>query len=159
MGDVMTLIEKAETVIDENAAKKMAEKLEANKFDMDDLLEQMRQIKKLGNIKSIVGMLPFADKIPESEMDEKRFTRTEAIIQSMTAKERRKPAIITPSRKRRIAKGSGTEVHDVNTLLKQFESMQKMFKQMNKGGLFGGKMGKMLNKKALRGLNLDDFGL
>ncbi len=137
MGDVMTLIEKAQTQIDEKDAQETLKKLQDNSFTMDDLLDQLRQIQKMGSIKDILGMLPgVSDKIKDVDVDEKQFTRIEAIITSMTKKERAKPSIINPSRKRRIAAGSGTKVEDVNRLLKQFEQMQKMMKQL------GGKKGK-----------------
>ena len=138
MGDVLTLIEKAQTTYDEDEAKKLAERLKENTFDMNDLLEQMRQIKKMGSIKSIIGMLPgVSDKIKDEDIDESQFGRLEAMILSMTKAEREKPSIINPQRKRRIAAGSGTQVSDVNRLLKQFEQMQKMMKQfgvMSKNG-------------------------
>jgi signal recognition particle subunit SRP54 len=135
MGDVLTLIEKAQTDFDEREAEKMAQKLESNSFDLNDLMEQMRQIKKMGSLASIIGMLPGGAKVSEedTQQGEKQMTAMEAIIGSMTPKERSKPDIINPSRKRRIAAGSGTRVEDVNRLLKQFNQMQKMFKQ------FGGK--------------------
>ena len=145
MGDVLTLIEKAQTAVDEDEAKKLAAKLKENTFGMDDLLDQMRQIKKMGSLKQIIGMLPgVAGKINEEDIDESQFGRLEAMILSMTKAEREKPSIINPSRKRRIAAGSGTTVSDVNRLLKQFEQMQKMMKQM---GMIGknakGKRNKM----------------
>lgn len=137
MGDVMTLIEKAQSQMDAADAEKTFKKLQENSFTMDDLLDQLRQIQKMGSIRDILGMLPgVGDKLKDVEVDEKQFTRIEAIITSMTKKEREKPAIINPSRKRRIAAGSGTKVEDVNKLLRQFEQMQKMMKQL------GGKKGK-----------------
>lgn len=153
MGDVLTLIEKAENVMSQKDAEKLTKKFKENKFDMDDLLDQMRQIKKMGSMKSIIGMLPgVGDKIKDTDIDESQFTRVEAIITSMTTAERAKPSIINPSRKKRIAKGSGTKVEDVNRLLRQFEQMQKMMKQ------FTGKGSKMSLKKArkqLAGMNFD----
>lgn len=153
MGDVLTLIEKAENVMSQKDAEKLTKKFKENKFDMDDLLDQMRQIKKMGSMKSIIGMLPgVGDKIKDTDIDESQFTRVEAIITSMTAAERAKPSIINPSRKKRIAKGSGTKVEDVNRLLRQFEQMQKMMKQ------FTGKGSKMSLRKArkqLAGMNFD----
>ncbi|MDE5564963.1 MAG: signal recognition particle protein, partial [Oscillospiraceae bacterium] len=128
MGDVLTLIERAETVIDHKEAEKLTKKLQNSEFDMNDLLDQLRQIKKLGPLKSIVGMLPGGDKIKEEDIDERQSDRLEALILSMTPAERAKPSIINPSRKRRIAAGSGTKVEDVNRLLKQFEQMQKLMK-------------------------------
>ena len=115
----------------------MMEKLKQNSFDMNDLLDQMKQVKKLGPIKQIVSMLPGGDKIKEADLEQGdvRMKRTEALIYSMTKEERANPKIITPSRKRRIAAGSGNKVEDVNQLLKQFETMQKMMKQLGgKGG-------------------------
>ena len=153
MGDVLTLIEKAENVMSQKDAEKLTKKFKENKFDMDDLLDQMRQIKKMGSMKSIIGMLPgVGDKIKDIDIDESQFTRVEAIITSMTTAERAKPSIINPSRKKRIAKGSGTKVEDVNRLLRQFEQMQKMMKQ------FTGKGSKMSLRKArkqLAGMNFD----
>ncbi len=153
MGDVLTLIEKAENVMSQKDAEKLTKKFKENKFDMDDLLDQMRQIKKMGSMKSIIGMLPgVGDKIKDTDIDESQFTRVEAIITSMTTAERVKPSIINPSRKKRIAKGSGTKVEDVNRLLRQFEQMQKMMKQ------FTGKGSKMSLRKArkqLAGMNFD----
>lgn len=137
MGDMLTLIEKAENSLDEQEADRLAKKIKKNQFDMNDLLSQMQQLKSMGSMKDILGMIPgISSKIKDQEIDESRFVKIEAIIQSMTKKEREKPSIITPPRKRRIAAGSGTTVPDVNQLLKQFESMRKMMKQM------GGKKGK-----------------
>ena len=152
MGDVMTLIEKAEDAFSEKEAAEMAKKLQENKFDMSDLLEQLRQIQKMGSIKSLISMIPgVGDKLKDVDVDEKQFVRIEAMITSMTKAERAKPSIIDPKRKRRIAAGSGTKVEDVNKLLKQFEQMQKMMKQLNGGK--GGKKGKMMRK--LAGMNFD----
>lgn len=137
MGDVLTLIEKAQTSYDEDEAKKLAQKLKQSSFDMNDLLEQFRQIKKMGSLKQIIGMLPgVGAQIKDEDIDEKQMSRTEAIITSMTKRERERPDMINPARKRRIAAGSGTRVEDVNRLLKQFEQMKKMMKQI------GGKKGK-----------------
>ena len=155
MGDVLTLIEKAENVMSQKDAEKLTKKFKENKFDMDDLLDQMKQIKKMGSMKSIIGMLPgVGDKIKEADIDEGQLGRIEAMITSMTKAERAKPSIINPSRKKRIAKGSGTKVEDVNRLLKQFEQMQSVMKQ------FTGKNGKMSLRKArknLAGMNFDKY--
>ncbi|MBQ8296299.1 MAG: signal recognition particle protein [Ruminococcus sp.] len=155
MGDVLTLIEKAENVMSQQEAEKLTRKFQENKFDMDDLLAQMRQIKKLGSMKSIVSMLPgVGNKINEDDIDDSQMVRIEAMITSMTKAERAKPSIINPSRKRRIAAGSGTKVEDVNRLLKQFDQMQQIMKK------FSGKGGKMNMRKArkqLAGMNLDQF--
>ena len=138
MGDMLTLIEKATQTVDEKDAKKLAEKMQEKGFDLNDLLEQMKQIQKMGSMKSIIRMLPGANKVTDEQVEqgEVQLKKTEAMINSMTRAEREKPAIIDPKRKRRIAAGSGTQVSDVNQLLKQFEQMQKMMKQM------GGKKGK-----------------
>ena len=145
MGDVLTLIEKAQTTVDEKEALKFAQKLKENSFDMNDLLDQMRQIRKMGPIKQIMGMLPgVGDKLKDVDVDESQFGRIEAIILSMTKKEREKPSIINPQRKRRIAAGSGTKVEEVNRILKQHEQMQKMMKQFGVMGKNGkGKKNKM----------------
>ena len=153
MGDVLTLIEKAENVMSQKDAEKLTKKFKENKIDMDDLLDQMRQIKKMGSMKSIIGMLPgVGDKIKDTDIDESQFTRVEAIITSMTTAERAKPSIINPSRKKRIAKGSGTKVEDVNRLLRQFEQMQKMMKQFTGRG---SKMSLRKARKQLAGMNFD----
>ena len=153
MGDVLTLIEKAENVMSQKDAEKLTKKFKENKFDMDDLLDQMKQIKRMGSMKSILGMLPgVGDKIKEADIDESQLGRIEAIITSMTKAERAKPSIINPSRKKRIAKGSGTKVEDVNRLLKQFDQMQSVMKK------FTGKNNKMSLRKArkqLAGMNFD----
>lgn len=131
MGDVLTLIERVQTSVDEEDAKKLEERLKENSFDMTDLLEQMKQIRKMGPLKQLMGMLPgVADKIKDVDIDDRQMDRVEAMILSMTPAERAKPSIIDPKRKRRIAAGSGNSVTDVNRLLKQFEQMQKLMKQM-----------------------------
>ncbi len=145
MGDVLTFIEKAEQAIDAEKAEKLAKKMKASGFDMNDLLDQLRQISNMGNLKQLMAMMPGGADIPDEAIDEKALKRTEAIISSMTKKEREKPAIINPSRKKRIAAGSGTRVEDVNRLLKQFENANKMMKQMNKKGkrqTYGGGLGR-----------------
>ena len=154
MGDVLTLIEKAESTVNEKDARKLAQKLEENKFDMNDLLDQLRQIQKMGSLKSIIGMLPgVGDKMKDVDLDDRQFVRIEAMITSMTKAERAKPSIINPSRKRRIAAGSGTKVEEINRLLKQFEQMQKMMKQF---GSKGGKLGRRARKQ-LAGMNLEQL--
>ena len=136
MGDVLSLIERVETEIDEKQAEEAARRLEENKFDMNDLLQQFQQIKKMGSLKSLLSMIPGMDKqLRDVDIDDRQMLRVEAIIKSMTKKERAKPDIINASRKRRIAAGSGMSVEDVNRLLKQYDQMKKMFKQMkSKGG-------------------------
>ncbi len=142
MGDVLTLIEKAQTDFDAKKAAEMAERLKQNTFDFNDMLEQMQQLKKMGPLSSVMNMLPgAAGKIgdDEAEQGEKELRKVEAIIHSMTPAEREKPALINPSRKRRIAAGSGTDVSDVNRVLRQNEQMQKLFRQMSGGGKKKGK--------------------
>lgn len=157
MGDVLTLIEKAEEQLDAKKAEEMAKKLGENSFDMNDLLEQMKQVRKMGSLSQIVSMLPGAKKKlsdEEAEQGEKQLVRTEAIINSMTKKERAKPSIISAQRKKRIAAGSGTKVEDVNRLLKQFEQMQKMMKQLSGNGKQGKKMRQMLSQMQSGGGNM-----
>ena len=135
MGDVLSLIERVESEIDQKQAEETAKRLEQNKFDMNDLLSQFQQIKKMGSIKNLLSMLPGMDKqLRDVDIDDRQMLRVEAVIKSMTKKEREKPDIINASR-RRIAAGAGVKVEDVNKLLRQYEQMKKMFKQMNtKGG-------------------------
>jgi signal recognition particle subunit SRP54 len=135
MGDVLSLIEKAETVLDEKKAAELEQKMLKNKFDLNDLLEQFRQIRKLGSMKDILGMLPGVGKqIRGVDIDERQFDRVQALILSMTPEERRKPDVINPSRKKRIAAGAGQQVEDINRLLQQYKQMQQMMKQMGKPG-------------------------
>ena len=136
MGDMLSLIERVENEIDEKKAEETAKRLQENKFDMNDLLDQFQQIKKMGSLKSILSMIPGMEKqIRDVDIDDRQMLRVEAIIKSMTPKEKSKPDIINASRRKRIAAGSGVKVEDVNKLLKQYEQMKKMFKQMNsKGG-------------------------
>lgn len=138
MGDVLTLIEKAKTTLDEKKAGEMLEKMQKNSFNMNDLLAQMQQIKNMGSMRQVLSMLPGGNKISDADIDDHQLVIVEAMITSMTKEERERPSIINPSRKRRIAAGSGTRVEDVNRLLKQFDQMQKMVKQF--GGM--GKKGK-----------------
>ena len=136
MGDVLSLIEKAETSLDEKKAMELEAKLRKNKFDLNDLLNQLREMKKMGNLKEMLAMLPGVGKqLNDVETDERKFDRTQAIILSMTPAEREKPDLINPSRKRRIAAGCGMQVEDVNRLLKQYRDMQRMFKQFSGKGM------------------------
>ena len=140
MGDVLSFIEKAQQQIDDREAEKLAEKLRQNSFDMNGLLDQFRQIQKMGDIKSLLGMIPGMGKqLKDVDIDEKQFARVEAIILSMTKREREKPDIINPSRKRRIAAGCGMRVEDVNRLLKQYDTMRQLMKQMRNAGKKGGR--------------------
>lgn len=134
-GDIMSIIEKAESVIDEKEAMSTVKKMQQGKMDLDDFLSQLKQIKKLGPLEKILKLLPGARKmgLNNISVDPKQFSKLEAIIQSMTIKERKHPEIIKASRKQRIAKGSGTSVQEVNKLLTQFEQMQKMMKMMKSG--------------------------
>ena len=132
MGAVLSLIERVENEIDEKAAEQTAKRLAENKFDMNDLLEQFKQIKKMGSLKSILSMIPGMEKqLRDVDIDDRALLRIEAIITSMTKKERAKPDILNASRRKRIAAGAGVTVEDVNKLMKQYEQMKKMFKQMN----------------------------
>ena len=145
MGDVLTLIEKAEQAVDQKKAEEMAEKLMKNRFSLQDYLEQMRSLKNMGSMEDLIGMVPGIDarQLKGAKIDEKAMARTEAIILSMTQKERDNPAILNASRKRRIAAGSGTSVVEINRLLKGFEAMNQMAKQMA-----GTKKGRRMAKKA-----------
>ena len=150
MGDVLSLIEKAQEAADQKVAEETARRMMENKFDMNDLLAQFAQIRKMGGASAMLSMLPGGANLDAGQVDEKAFTQIEAIIYSMTKEEREKPSIINPKRKRRIAAGSGTKVEDVNRLLRQYEMMQKLMKQMRKspkgfarrlGGMLGGLRG------------------
>jgi signal recognition particle subunit SRP54 len=149
MGDILSLVEQAEQSIDRDQAEKLANKLKKGKgFNLEDFREQVQQMRKMGGMASLLDKLPGMGNVPEEvkgQLSDKEFSRTEAIINSMTLKERRFPDIIKGSRKRRIAAGSGTQVQDVNRLLKQFDQMQRMMKKMSKGGL--GKLMKGLGGK------------
>jgi signal recognition particle subunit SRP54 len=135
MGDVLTLIEEAQTKIDNSAAQKTAQKMLQNKMDLNDMLDQIEQVKKMGPLKSVLSKMPGMDKqLKDVDIDDRQVDRVEAIILSMTKAEREKPEIINPSRKRRIAAGSGMKVEDVNRLLKQFEQMRKLMKQFKRKG-------------------------
>ncbi len=140
MGDIVSLVEKAQETVDEEAALKMAKKLQRNEFTLQDYLEQFQQVKKMGNIQSIMDMIPGMSGMDASQMDFSSLKKNEAIIQSMTYKERLNHLIIGPSRRKRIAKGSGTSVADVNKLLKQFEKTKLMMKKMSRNKGMQGKM-------------------
>ncbi len=134
MGDMLSLIEKAEAVVDQKEAQKLAKKIQKNTFSLEDFLEQIQQIKKMGNLEQLMGMIPGINKLKQlkdaPKPDEKELGRTEAIIRSMTKKERQKHQIINASRRQRIAKGSGTSVNDVNRVIKSYTMMLKMMKKM-----------------------------
>ena len=150
MGDMLSLIEKAEQELDQKEAERTAQRLAENKFDLNDLLAQFAQIKKMGSVKNIMSMLPgVGQKLRDVEIDERQFDRIEAIIKSMTPKERAKPELLNASRKRRVAAGSGMKVEDINRLLTQYEHMKKMMRQMS------GKGGK---RKMMRGMGMPGPG-
>ncbi|MBQ3127762.1 MAG: signal recognition particle protein [Clostridia bacterium] len=135
MGDMLSLIEKAEIALDEKKAIELEKKLRQNKFDLNDLMDQLDQVRKMGSIKDMLSMIPGMEKqIKDVDIDERQFDKIKAIIQSMTPQEREKPEILNPSRKRRIAQGCGQDVEAVNRLLSQHKQMQKMFKQFNGKG-------------------------
>jgi signal recognition particle subunit SRP54 len=145
MGDIVSLVEKAQEQFDEEEARKLQKKIAKNQFGLDDFLSQIQQMKKMGNMKDLMGMIPGMGKaIKDVDIDNDSFKYIEAIIQSMTPAERRNPAILNVSRKKRIEKGSGTDVQQINQLLKQFEQMGKMMKMMQGGG--GKRMMDMLGK-------------
>ncbi|WP_294847278.1 signal recognition particle protein [uncultured Eubacterium sp.] len=145
MGDVLSFIEKAEMALDEKKAAELEKKLAKNKFDFNDLLDQFEQIERMGSLKDTIKMIPGIGKqIKDEDIDERAFDRLRCIIYSMTKQERANPEIINPSRKRRIAAGSGTSVEDVNKLMSQFKQMQKMVKQV------GGRKGPKVSKKMRR---------
>jgi signal recognition particle subunit SRP54 len=145
MGDVVSLVERAQEQFDEEEARKLQKKIAKNQFGFDDFLKQIQQVKKMGSMKDLVGMIPGAGKAMKGlDIDDDAFKHIEAIIHSMTPDERSKPASINASRKKRIGKGSGTSVQQVNQLLKQFNQMSKMMKMMQGGG--GRKMMQMMGK-------------
>ena len=134
MGDVVTLVERAQKVVDEKEAKRIEEKIRKNKFDLEDFLGQIQQIRKMGNVKDLLGMMPGMGKALKGvDIDDNAFNQVEAIIRSMTPKERAAPKSLNLSRKNRIARGSGTQLEEGNKLLKQFEDMRKVMGMMNKG--------------------------
>ena len=148
MGDVVSLVERAQMAFDEEEAERLSKKIAKNKFDFEDFLAQLQQIKKMGNIKDLLGMLPgVGSQIKDMDIDDDAFKGIESMIQSMTPQERSKPEILNASRKQRIVKGSGRNIQDLNKLLTQFEQMRKMMKMMNNSG---GKMPKMPNMPGMR---------
>ncbi len=154
MGDILSLIEKAEQEVDEAKAREMSQKLRKAEFDFNDFLDQMRQIRKMGGMNSILGMMPGVPQMKGNmDVDESAMDRVEAIILSMTKEERANPSVLNPSRKQRIAKGAGVDISEVNRIVKQFDQMKKMMKQLpgmmggrkRRGGMFGG-LGGMFGK-------------
>ena len=150
MGDMLTLIEKAEKAFDAKKAAEMEEKLKSNRFTMQDFYEQMQQLKNMGSMEELLAQIPGGNQLKGVKMDEKQMARTEAIILSMTPRERENPNIIGASRKKRIAAGAGVRVEDVNKLLKSFEQMQKMIKQFSSPGM-GKKMKRMSRMGGFKG--------
>jgi len=146
MGDIVSLVEKAQETVDAEAAMKMQKKLARNEFTLQDMLEQFQQVKKMGNMESIMGMIPGMSGVDMSNMDMSGMKKQEAIIQSMTYKERLNHLIIGPSRRKRIAKGSGTTVADVNKLIKQFEKTKLTMKKLSRNG---SKMSQMMNRMGM----------
>ena len=149
MGDMLSIIEKAEEAFDEEEALKLEKKLRKQEFDLDDYLAQLRQMKKMGSFSSILKMIPGMNKFGDIKVDDKEFVKIEAIICSMTVKEKKNTKILNASRRQRIAKGSGTTVQDINKFISSFEMTQKLMKQMknSKGGM----------KKALNGLDVNNM--
>jgi signal recognition particle subunit SRP54 len=143
MGDVLSLIEKVEAEVDQKEAARLAERVAKDKFTLEDLRSQLQQVKKMGPLSSLVNMLPGAGKISEEDVDEKAIVRMQAILDSMTKKEREFPQILSGQRKKRIAKGSGTSVQEINRLLKQYLQMKKMMRTFSKG-MGARKFGKMM---------------
>ncbi|MCH2046877.1 MAG: signal recognition particle protein, partial [Saprospiraceae bacterium] len=133
MGDIVSLVEKAQEQFDEKEAKRLEKKIRKNKFDFNDFLVQLGHIQKMGNIKSLIGMIPGMGKMAKNlDIDDKAFSKIEAIILSMTPKERKDPSLLNGSRKKRIARGSGNKLEEVNQFMRQFEQMRKMMFQMSK---------------------------
>ncbi|HET9149533.1 MAG TPA: signal recognition particle protein, partial [Alphaproteobacteria bacterium] len=140
-GDIVALVEKATQVVEEEEAKKLAAKVQAGTFDLDDMKSQLKQLRKMGGLSGVMGLLPGVQKIKQqlagTKLDDKMIARQEAIIGSMTAAERKKPDLLNGSRRRRIAAGSGTKVEDVNRVIKQYRDMATMMKKMRKLGTQG----------------------
>jgi len=142
-GDVVSLVEKAQEVYDEKKAREISKKIAKNKFGFDDFLSQINQVKKMGNLKDTLSLIPGANKLKDVDIDNDSFKHIEALIHSMTPYERSNPKIINHSRKKRIAKGAGRDVQEINTLIKQFDQMSKMMKMVQSGG--AGKLMQMMN--------------
>ena len=149
MGDVLSIIEKAEEAFDLEEAEKLEKKLKKQSFDLDDYLVQLRQMKKMGSFSSILKLIPGMSKLKDVEIDDKEFVKIEAIICSMTKEERRNPKVLNGSRRLRISKGSGTTVEQINKFMKSFEMTQKMMKEMtsNKG----------MMRKMMKNMNMNDL--
>jgi signal recognition particle subunit SRP54 len=152
MGDVISLVERAQQQFDEDEAKRINQKIRKNQFNFDDFLSQLEQIKKMGNLKDLVGMIPGMSKqIKDIDIDDDAFKPIESIIKSMTPQERNTPEILNGSRRRRLAKGSGTDIQQVNNLMKQFEDMRKVMRTMNKMSSTKGGMAQMAKMMGMKG--------
>ena len=153
MGDVIGLVEKASETVDKEEAEEVAEKIKKGKFDLEDFSKQLSQISKMGGINSLIGKIPglgqLQNKNPSVDLDKEIVKKQQAIIFSMTPKERTTPEVLNASRKKRVASGSGSKVQDINILLKQFKQMNKMMKQMKKSG-FKGLLGQGLSQFKLK---------
>jgi signal recognition particle subunit SRP54 len=145
MGDIVSFVEKAQDQFDEKEAKRLEKKIKKNKFDFNDFLAQMAQIKKMGDLKSLIGMIPGMSKLKNLDIDDSAFGKVEAIILSMTPKERNNPELLNMSRKKRIAKGCGHNIHEINMFIKQFDQMRKMMHMMSQGKGMQQMMGNMKN--------------
>ncbi|MEL6803072.1 MAG: signal recognition particle protein, partial [Bacteroidota bacterium] len=133
MGDIVSLVERAQDQFDEDEAKRLEKKIKKNKFDFNDFLGQLAQLRRMGDIKSLLGMIPGMNKMTRNlDIDNSAFTRVESMIQSMTPEERANPELLSPSRKKRIARGSGHSMQDVNAFIKQFDQMRKMMHKLSK---------------------------
>ena len=150
MGDVLSIIEKAEEALTEEDAERLEKQLNKKEFDLDDYLAQIRQIKKMGSFSSLLKMIPGMNKLKDVEIDDKEFIKIEAIICSMTKKEKKNTKLLNASRRQRIAKGSGTTVQDINKFIKSFETTQTMMKKMQnqKGGML---------KKMMKNMDMNDL--
>jgi signal recognition particle subunit SRP54 len=147
MGDIVSFVEKAQDQFDEAEAKRLEKKIKKNKFDFDDFLSQLNQIRKMGDLKSLMKMIPGMSKAMKNvEIDDKAFNKVEAIIFSMTPEERGNPDVLNMSRKKRIARGCGQNIHEINMFIKQFDQMKKMMHMMSKGNM-GNMMGRMGGRK------------
>ena len=150
MGDIVSFVEKAQEQFDEKEAKKLEKKIRKNKFDFNDFLGQLNQIRKMGDLKSLLGMIPGMNKLKNLDIDDSAFSKVESIILSMTPEERSRPELLNMSRKKRIAKGCGRNLHEINMFIKQFDQMRKMMQMMSKGKGMQNMMGNMQN---FRGFN------
>lgn len=150
MGDIVSFVEKAQDQFDEKEAKRLEKKIKKNKFDFNDFLGQLNQIRKMGDLKSLIGMIPGMSKIKNLDIDDSAFGKVESIIHSMTPQERSHPEILNMSRKKRIAKGCGRNIHEINMFIKQFDQMRKMMHMMSKGKGMNQMMQNMPNMKGFQ---------